>query len=214
MNDSAGESSVRRNLLYVILLLVIVLISVVLVSNFTPLVRERMEKATTSGTEAVAAAITDKPVPVATATVVQVTPAIALATPWGVLGLGDGSGPAETSAEDSRAVDLPPVVLSGPPPGSQFGLNDSVTFYWDWPGELQDGMRFALYLQSADAAELVGTADADNLGNVQQVGARLGEFVAGPGDYQWQVVVEDESTGATIAFSEHRPIVLMADSSR
>jgi hypothetical protein len=145
--------------------------------------------------------------------VAQVTPTIAVATPWGVLGL-DGSQETATAAATEVAPQRPPVVLLGPPPGSQFRRSDTVTFYWDWAETPTDGQRFALYLDSGDRQTLMGTAEAENLGSLQQAGARLSDYTTAPGDYRWYVVVEEAASGAVLAGSERRPIVVLADGSR
>jgi hypothetical protein len=169
-----------------------------------------------------AATVTPEPQPTATPVtepvgespaVAQVTPTIALATPWGVLGL-DGGQETATVAATEVAPQRPPVVLLGPPPGSQFRRSDTVTFYWDWAETPADGQRFALYLDSGERQTLMGTAEAENLGSLQQVSARLSDFAPAPGDYRWYVVVEEAASGAVLAASERRPIVVLADGSR
>jgi hypothetical protein len=170
------------------------------------------------------AVVTVTPVPQTTATqpaepvdespaVAQVTPTIAVATPWGVLGL-DGSQGTATAEATEVAPQRPAVVLLGPPPGSQFRRSDTVTFYWDWAETPADGQRFALYLDSGDRQTLMGTAEAENLGSLQQTSARLSEVTTAPGDYRWYVVVEETASGAVLAGSERRPIVVLADGSR
>lgn len=149
--------------------------------------------------------------PIATA-VAQVTPTIGLATPWGVLGL-DGDTPA-TAVPTADLPEQPPVILLGPPPGSQFREGDMVTFYWDWPGSLREGWAFRLYVGNAGGQTPAGTAEAGNLGTVQQLGVVLGDVAADSGDYQWWVAVEETASGRVIAGSERRAIVVLANGDR
>lgn len=120
------------------------------------------------------------------------------ATPWGAAGL-------EPTATAAPSAAVPPGTIGvyGPPAGSRFRAADAVVFYWSWPDELAEGQRFVLYLLAADGRRALGQVDEVNLGRAYQLRAVVGEA----GDFRWEVVLEDEATGAIIAASDARAII-------
>lgn len=156
-------------------------------------------------------ATSDQP-PATTEAIAQTTPTIAPATPWGVLGIGVTAEPS-TVEPPAVVAEQPSISLLGPPAGSQFRQGDTVTLYWDWPGTLQEGWRFALYIGNAGGQTLVGTAEAGNLGTLQQAAVVLESGSVDGGEAQWWVAVEDATAG-TIATSERRVIVVLATADR
>ena len=120
------------------------------------------------------------------------------ATPWGAAGL-------EPTATAEPSAALPPGTIGvyGPPAGSRFRAADAVVFYWNWPEALAEGQRFVLYLIAAYGRQALGQVDEANLGRAYQLRATVGQV----GDFRWEVVLEDESTGAIIAASEARTII-------
>ena len=56
-----------------------------------------------------------------------------------------------------------------------------------------------------DRRRPLGQVDELNLGRAYQLRVPVGEA----GDFRWEVVLEDESTGAIIAVSEARAIIAM-----
>lgn len=121
---------------------------------------------------------------------------VGLATPWGAAGLEP------TAAATAPAVAAGAIVLYGPPAGSNFGVGDAVSFYWDWPDALADGQRFVLYLLIADERRALGQVEEANLGRVYHLRVPVEET----GDFRWEIVLEDATTGATIGASENRAI--------
>jgi len=124
-----------------------------------------------------------------------------LATPWAVAGL---EPPATAPATVAGPIE--PISLLGPPPGSQFGVDDVVSFYWRWPGELEDGQRFAVYVLAGSNRVALGEIDEANLGQVYHLAAPLGESVGETGGFQWFVVLEDAIGGTTMGQSKLRPL--------
>lgn len=208
MNEAAGEPTIRQVLLTLAILLLMFLIGTVVASTYLA----RGQTAALPTGAPIAATATAQPGSQGQASQPQVTPTIALATPWGVIGLGGSSGGAvPTGASLATPLpDLPPIGLLGPPPESLYKLGDPVTFYWDWPENLQDTNRFSVYLQGEQGAVWLGEADAENLGTLQQLGITPASVGVQSGAYLWYVVVEDE-TGVVLARSEQRPIVFIAD---
>ena len=122
------------------------------------------------------------------------------ATPWGAAGLEP------TATAEPSAVVAPGLIgVYGPPAGSRFRAADEVVFYWSWPDDLAEGQHFVLYLIAADGRQALGQVAEVNLGRAYQLRAPVGEA----GDFRWEVVLEDESTGAIIAASEARAIIAM-----
>ena len=127
---------------------------------------------------------------------------VGLATPWGAAGLE----PTATATAAASAVFAPGSIdVYGPPAGSRFRAADEVVFYWGWSDELAEGQRFVLYLVATDRRRPLGQVDELNLGRAYQLRVPVGEA----GDFRWEVVLEDESTGAIIAVSEARAIIAM-----
>lgn len=124
------------------------------------------------------------------------------ATPWGAAGLE----PTATAPPPVVAAAAPgTITVFGPPAGSRFRAADAVVFYWDWPEALAEGQRFVLYLVAAEGRRPLGQVDEANLGRAYQLRAPVGEA----GDFRWEVVLEDGSTGAIIAASEPRAIITL-----
>ncbi len=134
--------------------------------------------------------------PASTAAALLVGPA----TPWGAAGLE----PTATAAP-SAAVAPGTIGVYGPPAGSRFRAADAIVFYWHWSDELAQGQRFVVYLITADGRQALGQVDEVNLGRAYQLRAPVGKA----GDFRWEVVLEDDSTGAIIAASEARAIILI-----
>jgi hypothetical protein len=122
---------------------------------------------------------------------------VGLATPWGAAGLEPTA-----TAEPSAVVAPGAIAVYGPPAGSRFRAGDTVVFYWSWADELAEGQRFVLYRVADDGRQVLGQVDEANLGRVYQLRASVGQA----GDFRWEVVLEDESTGAIIAASEARAL--------
>lgn len=124
-----------------------------------------------------------------------------LATPWAVAGMEPLVSPAATATGPAQ-----PIRLLGPPPGSQFGADDLVSFYWRWPGELEEGQRFVVYVVAGGNRVALGAIDEANMGQAYHLATALGGSVGKTGGFQWLVVLEDAEAATTIGQSEPRPI--------
>jgi len=129
-----------------------------------------------------------------------------LATPWAVAG---GPGETPTAAGEPTTAAPVPIPLQGPPAGSLFRMEDTVSFYWGAAGEPTPNQQYGVYLLNGDERVLLGSAIGPNLGQGYQIRATIGEFVDEPGDYSWLVVLEDVDSGAIIGQSEIRLMTLM-----
>lgn len=131
------------------------------------------------------------------------------ATPWAVAG-----GPGEmTPAPEATAIPMMtavPLALLGPPPGSVFGMEDPVSFYWTSPVAAVRGQQFVLYLAAGDRNVPLGAVVAPNLGQGYQLQAVPGAAVGEAGGYSWFVVLANGSNDAIIAQSETRPITILS----
>ena len=93
----------------------------------------------------------------------------------------------------------PVLQLLGPPQNSEFVLapDNNLIFSWSWPIPLQDGQRFVVYLQSGRTFQ-IGTVQ-ESLGNNQyQFKTAATNVPVTPGQYEWQVRLEDLRTGDVI----------------
>lgn len=216
MKEAVGELTPQRILLYFAVLTIMFLIGAVVLSSQSQSGATTANQGGTAQSTVVVAidvAATSVSGSDAGTVVARITPTIALATPWGVLGLDVQPDQSVDHAPEAPTPlpDRSPIVLLGPPADSQFGTDDLVTFYWDWPEPLVEGQRFSAYVQTVDDTLWIGSAEADNLGTLQQLGFALGEVGAEAGSYVWYIVVEDIETGTVLARSEQRPIVLLPD---
>lgn len=126
---------------------------------------------------------------------------VGLATPWAVAGMEPSATP-----EASVAGVPAPIALFGPPPGIQFGREDTVSFYWSWPDEVTEGQRFVVYLAGDSGRVAVGRVEEQNLGRIYHLAVPLSEAVQESGAYRWQVVLEGDAAGDIIGESELRLI--------
>lgn len=127
-----------------------------------------------------------------------------LATPWAVAGAPGEATAAPTPTAVPGAPE--PIALLGPPAGSLFRRADTVSFYWQWPGELAAEQRFVVYIAAAGQPVALAEVVEANLGAVFQAQAPAGSMVDEATQYQWWVILEDEATGTTIGQSAPRTI--------
>lgn len=132
-------------------------------------------------------------------------PTIALATPWEI----EGGAAYQTPTPEVVLVTPQPIVVQGPPADSAFRLSDEVSFFWLWPAGVEDGNRFVVYLTGGNGPVLAGSITEMNLGTGYQLQIQPGEIVDQSGNYGWQVVLEGTESGAIIARSEIRPILIV-----
>lgn len=132
-----------------------------------------------------------------------------LATPWAIPG-GPGETPTVESPTTTPAITAVPILVLGPPAGSFFRREDTVSFYWSGAAEPDPSRQYRLYLIDGDERVLLGSIFQPNLGQGYQLRANIGDFVEEPGDYSWLVVLEDTALGVIIGQSDIRPITMTA----
>jgi hypothetical protein len=147
-------------------------------------------------------------------------PMLGVATPWGVLGRNTESSPVPSPSVPTVPTPLPSQIspdtvieLLGPPGETLFRLNDSISFYWNWPLALEVNQRFAVYLRASGNEWLLGTVDENNMGTSFRLRATPAELVAEPAQYQWLVRLEmlsgtDENITQVLLESDARPLTL------
>ncbi len=124
----------------------------------------------------------------ASGSAVAVRPTIGLATPWGILPANQPVA-TETPAVAPEAT-VQPVLLLGPPPDSIFTAGSEISFYWQWPGELEEGQSFVVQAGVDGQWREIDRVDGVNLGQLYRVTVDTSAAGLNAGSYQWQVVLE------------------------
>lgn len=113
----------------------------------------------------------------------------------------------------TTSATLPPgatIRLSGPPPGSSFYLDDSMSIYWSWPLELGADQQFVIYLSGDQTKHLAGVIQKPALGNHNyQLNFDPRDIVEVEGTYQIQVHLETKGAPAILAESTPRAVSLV-----
>jgi hypothetical protein len=153
--------------------------------------------------------------PVAQATL----PLAGLATPWAVAGQ-EGVLPATLSATTPLPSLATPALspaatiqLLGPPEESNFLLDSSISFYWNWPLSLETNQRFTVYLRMGGEEWPLGVVEQRNMGASFRLHVNPSELVSEPAAYEWVVKLEqssgtDTGTNQVLVESEARPLSL------
>ncbi len=188
MSDSSADTNdARRTVLLVAPLLIVAFVVGVLAVLLESSRGQQLPPAT-----AVAEATTATPFPTS-ASEAPVRPTVALATPWGILPANQPSA-TETPAVTLEAA-VPPVLLLGPPPDSLFTTGSGISFYWQWPGELEEGQSFVVQVGADGQWREIGRVDGVNLGQLYRVTVDSGAVGLEAGSFQWQVVLESAAGG-------------------
>lgn len=110
------------------------------------------------------------------------------------------------------ATPEPVLQLLGPPQNSEFVLaaDNYLIFTWSWTEPLQPGERFAVYLQSALRTFQIGAVQEPTAAGQYQLKLLATAVPAAPGDYQWQVRLENLGQGATIRETAFWPVHFLA----
>ncbi len=106
---------------------------------------------------------------------------------------------------------LPPeaqISLQGPPVDSTLFVNQTITFYWQWPVELAEGDVLTLYLLTADVEIIVGSQSEPNLGTQYQHQLTPDQLNIAPQAVQWQVRLSNH-LGEELLVSDKRPLTLL-----
>lgn len=100
-----------------------------------------------------------------------------------------------------------PISLLGPPAHSRFQPGQLITFYWTWPGSLQETQQFSVYWLREGELILLGSLPAPNLG---QTVYRLTASIPESGAFAWQVRLETTPSGELILAGETRPLTILS----
>lgn len=79
--------------------------------------------------------------------------------------------PLTPTPTDQPAALLPTddIILLGPPAGSTFPINTTITLFWQWPHLLTDGQQFTVYWQQDAQIQLLGQLTEPNFGDLFQL---------------------------------------------
>lgn len=110
------------------------------------------------------------------------------------------------NASPPVAPTVVPVVqlqLLGPPQSSDFVISDEtmLVFSWSWNGGLHDFQRFALYLKFQGRIFQVGVVRKFESSGQYQFSVMASDLAIAPGNYQWQVRLEDSAQGIVVVES-------------
>lgn len=110
------------------------------------------------------------------------------------------------------APTIPPgavVELIGPPAGSHFPVDASISFYWRWPFVLDENQQFVVYLLQDQQEILLGMLTEPNLGNdAYYLSGELAATAVQAGAVQWEVRLENAPGQIILATSERRGLLL------
>ena len=102
------------------------------------------------------------------------------------------------------------IEVLGPAPGTEFTANDTVTFDWFWPTPLESTQQFAIQLLVDDDAFLLGTVSRPVVGSRYRLSRKGSEIANQPGEYSWQVILEQITTGESLFVSDAQAIRMLA----
>lgn len=98
------------------------------------------------------------------------------------------------------------IEILGPPPEIQVSNNDVVAFDWFWPVPLKENQQFAVHLLSGDSTFLLGVVTRPITGSRYRLQLPGRDVAAEAGDYEWQIVMEQTTTGDVLYVSDSRSI--------
>ncbi len=105
------------------------------------------------------------------------------------------------------------VQLLGPPHGSIFAANDTLSFYWTWPLPTADDQFFAVYVYDEEQRQLLGQLDSPNLGTAyvlhHPAHEVMSEIFTSSGTIQWQIVLHSTFTASPLVASEPRTFTII-----
>ncbi|HEX6383027.1 MAG TPA: protein kinase [Anaerolineae bacterium] len=102
------------------------------------------------------------------------------------------------------------IEILGPPPDIEISRNDTVVFDWFWPIPLEPDQQFAVHLLSDEGTYLLGVVTTPITGSRYRLRTEGRELAMERGEYQWQIVMEQVTTGDVLFVSDSRPIHLVA----
>ena len=108
---------------------------------------------------------------------------------------------------------LPPdaaIALLGPPVGSSFQRNDTISFYVDWPFPLTESQQLAAYVRFNDQpATLLGVLDEPNTGQRYRWQMNVREMTDTAVSFEWWVQLQTSSDAAPLLTSPSRTVTLL-----
>lgn len=108
---------------------------------------------------------------------------------------------------------LPPdaaITLLGPPIGSSFRRNDTISFYADWPFPLTESQQLAAYVRFNDQpATLLGALDEPNTGQRYRWQMNVREMTDTAVSFEWWVQLQTSSDATPLLTSPYRTVTLL-----
>lgn len=209
MSQSGESRREVRRFIYIItplalLALVVILTMLFLVNRPGPPAGDAAAQPSPSVTEAPAGDAVEQPAPTA----------IALATPWEILGITavptdaptDAATAVPTTEPTAPRTPVEPIEVQGPPDGSRFQAGEPVTFFWLWPGDLQPGEQFEVVVDSGGESRSLGVVDEANFGRAYRLTAALPDA----GDWNWSVALLAGDDATRLSSSPARSVRIVA----
>lgn len=108
---------------------------------------------------------------------------------------------------------LPPdavIELLGPPAGSSFRRNDTISLYANWPIPLTESQQLAAYVRfDGQPPILLGTLEEPNTGQRYRWQMNIGEMADTAVSLEWWVQLQTSSGGTPLLTSTSRPVTLL-----
>jgi hypothetical protein len=108
---------------------------------------------------------------------------------------------------------LPPdavIDLLGPPAGSNFRRNDTISFYADWPLPLAESQQLAAYIRlDAQPPILLGILDEPNSGQYYRWHMNIGEMAQTAVSLEWWIQLQTDSSTPPLRTSATRSVTLL-----
>lgn len=112
--------------------------------------------------------------------------------------------PTVTITHTPSATAVVTIDLIAPSPGFEFSGDDNIFFDWYWPGVLEPGQEFFVYLQSGDEIQQIGQVDSPVSGSQFRLSVEVTTLELSTGAYQWFVALETESSDTVLLQSEQQ----------
>ena len=108
---------------------------------------------------------------------------------------------------------LPPdavIELLGPPAGSSFRRNDTISFFADWSSPLTESQQLAAYIRINDQPPiLLGVLEEPNIGQRYRWQTNIGEVAGTAVSLEWWVQLQTSRTASPLLTSASRPVTLL-----
>jgi hypothetical protein len=103
------------------------------------------------------------------------------------------------------------IWLYGPPDGSSYSRNSTVSFFWSWPYPLAEEQQFVLYLIGDGSEHRVGSVGKPNLGSAYSLRMLAQQLSEVESPVAWEVRLEDGSSAEALLVSERRALSFLED---